>query len=1204
MKLEELKRELAEVQLQKDWTELLKRADILLSSTLSGTSEEAFLLYERGKALMALERFAEARKSLQRSVLTTPDQFHVHYLLGYCFAAERRWLDALWCQRRSSGLYSRFPDSWYEQGRAAHELGEDLEAVSCFRRALDLRPGWLVAEQLLASAIVRSSLPRDFNEAVASISQSLSTALAPEWLTRQWCEFAGALFLAGKLGSARLLCESLVALSSKPEAHSLGFPHRIAAALLVLVDLAVFDQERLLVSSYPLLRSSLWQPVAQAEIDLWYAVVEPVLRIVDQRLRGRSSQVLPVAVRALSALPYAVPQEVERLVSQSPHCALNPNHLTSILSDLSEGFWDTAQLENVPSLLSACQSHLKRFPRDGRIRRRLDQFLQTLSNVMLDRPNRLVAMPGQLDEALALRIGLLESLFVSDELLITLDEQEALAPTASGLKRFLLVANQDLPQCVLYRVEQKVWQLQRLGCETRLIWREDLDNWQFTRSLLWADAVIVCRMPALHPVLRLIHAAKRYGCVVFYDIDDLLFDQEHCPPPLISYGGTLSPFMHRRFALDVPLFKSAMQACDALVFSTTTLARRWKDLHPDDAKPIFVLPNMAPQALHALSSPPADVVTHGLIRVAFASGTTAHKQAWREELAPALFELMTLNPSLHIDLIGSIEIPDILASFESRIRCKPYAEYSSYLRHLGQADIGVVVLEPGVYTDAKSAIRWMEFSFLGVPSVLSPTAVYSEILEDGRDVLFARGISEWVHTIQRLVDDPVLRRTMACNAQAKAQDLFGVHRADQYWNSILDAYSRPQRVFKRRLLVINVFFAPQSVGGATRVAQDQVQQLLEAAGDRYDVTVLCADEHPWHDDEALGADFKITVDCHAWKGARVVRLSLPGRPWPHHIDGSVEEFCRQWYKDECFDLIHAHSVQVLSAAPLRVARDMSIPYIVTLHDGWWLSPCLFLTTASGRSVEPADPLSHHDDPTAVPQGQLDADQERRHDLFSLLESARARLAVSRPFADLYLKAGVADVQVLENDWTPMGHPERKRRGSAQPLRLCFVGGMSLHKGYAILQAAIHQSRLAECGSGACLTVIDSRLDAGDDPYILDWNGTPVSFVSPVAMDMMAEFYSCQDVLLAPSIWPESYGLVTREALSAGLWVVASAIGALAEPIQPGVNGDVVPPGDPDALSQVLKRLCREHPLVAPAQDFVATCSAIDRLIPIYDRCLS
>jgi glycosyltransferase involved in cell wall biosynthesis len=104
------------------------------------------------------------------------------------------------------------------------------------------------------------------------------------------------------------------------------------------------------------------------------------------------------------------------------------------------------------------------------------------------------------------------------------------------------------------------------------------------------------------------------------------------------------------------------------------------------------------------------------------------------------------------------------------------------------------------------------------------------------------------------------------------------------------------------------------------------------------------------------------------------------------------------------------------------------------------------------------------------------------------------------------------------------------------------------------------------------------------------------------MAAMAEFYAEHDVLIAPSIWPESYGLVTREALSAGLWVVASGIGALADPIEHGVNGHVVPPGDPDALGRVLVQLCCEPRSPKPLREPRYHRQAIDRLIPLYDQC--
>ena len=56
---------------------------------------------------------------------------------------------------------------------------------------------------------------------------------------------------------------------------------------------------------------------------------------------------------------------------------------------------------------------------------------------------------------------------------------------------------------------------------------------------------------------------------------------------------------------------------------------------------------------------------------------------------------------------------------------------------------------------------------------------------------------------------------------------------------------------------------------------------------------------------------------------------------------------------------------------------------------------------------------------------------------------------------------------------------------------------------------------------------------------------------------MADLYRDIDVLFAPSLWPESFGLVTREAVASGCWVVASDRGAVGAAVRDGVNGHIV-----------------------------------------------
>jgi len=61
-------------------------------------------------------------------------------------------------------------------------------------------------------------------------------------------------------------------------------------------------------------------------------------------------------------------------------------------------------------------------------------------------------------------------------------------------------------------------------------------------------------------------------------------------------------------------------------------------------------------------------------------------------------------------------------------------------------------------------------------------------------------------------------------------------------------------------------------------------------------------------------------------------------------------------------------------------------------------------------------------------------------------------------------------------------------------------------------------------------------------------------------------------LVAPSIWPEPFGLVVAEALAAGRPVVASAIGGIPEIVRDGREGLLVAPADAAALADALQRI--------------------------------
>ena len=108
----------------------------------------------------------------------------------------------------------------------------------------------------------------------------------------------------------------------------------------------------------------------------------------------------------------------------------------------------------------------------------------------------------------------------------------------------------------------------------------------------------------------------------------------------------------------------------------------------------------------------------------------------------------------------------------------------------------------------------------------------------------------------------------------------------------------------------------------------------------------------------------------------------------------------------------------------------------------------------------------------------------------------------------------------------------------------------------------------------------------------------------VPQDQIADLYAGIDVLLAPSAWTESYGLVTREANAAGVWVVTSDRGAIGEDVRPGVDGFVIDVSSPQGLADVLQAI-NDNPerYLAPAPRNPAVWSSREQaqtLVGIYE----
>jgi glycosyltransferase involved in cell wall biosynthesis len=80
---------------------------------------------------------------------------------------------------------------------------------------------------------------------------------------------------------------------------------------------------------------------------------------------------------------------------------------------------------------------------------------------------------------------------------------------------------------------------------------------------------------------------------------------------------------------------------------------------------------------------------------------------------------------------------------------------------------------------------------------------------------------------------------------------------------------------------------------------------------------------------------------------------------------------------------------------------------------------------------------------------------------------------------------------------------------------------------------------------------------------------------PFSPEDRPRIYAQLDVLVIPSLSPETFSRAAREALAYGVPVIASRVGALTEVVLDGVNGYTFPPGDEEALRRILEELAQD-----------------------------
>lgn len=399
----------------------------------------------------------------------------------------------------------------------------------------------------------------------------------------------------------------------------------------------------------------------------------------------------------------------------------------------------------------------------------------------------------------------------------------------------------------------------------------------------------------------------------------------------------------------------------------------------------------------------------------------------------------------------------------------------------------------------------------------------------------------------------------------------------------------------RLLFVVHQFF-PDCRSGTEQYCL-AIARAARAAGD--DVTVLSLHwdhDRDWPPTRLFEQPFDgfRVLRLNHWRGNN--RNDVLRDYENRHLDG--------WFRDVLDDVkphaVHFFHLRQLGSNLIAVAKERGTRVVVNLMDFWFLCPRFTLLRSDGQLCDgPPDggagcvPCHHPELAGATPMAgaptltddapaRLRALLDRKDAQLRALAAADHVIAPSHFLAAMFVANGFPKhrIEVVPYGLEPGRIVPLPVTRPRHPLRLAFCGVLSPWKAPHLAVEAVRGTKapveLRVHGNTGETMFADYiarlRNAAGDDLRI--------TFPGAYGEAEAAQVFADMDALVVPSTWYENTPFVVLEAFAAGVPVIASDLGGLAEVVHHEQNGLLFRAGDAAALRAAIERLAHDPALHA------------------------
>lgn len=392
-----------------------------------------------------------------------------------------------------------------------------------------------------------------------------------------------------------------------------------------------------------------------------------------------------------------------------------------------------------------------------------------------------------------------------------------------------------------------------------------------------------------------------------------------------------------------------------------------------------------------------------------------------------------------------------------------------------------------------------------------------------------------------------------------------------------------------RILHLVHQYVPEQVGGVELYTQSLARYQTELLG--HEAAVIYPSEaragegglHRTSDAEGVAV---YAVEIGSRSRARVF-LSTFGQT-------AIAQGLRRALEEIRPTVVHVQHLMGMPTTVVDQALATGAPLVITLHDYWFPCANAQLVTNYDGSVCDGPDWWLNCGRCALARAGVKGDRwlapalaplmaYRSLRLRRVLAQARRVIAPTYFVRDTYDRLGMPtdNIVVVPHGIEVPAHAQAAASHSQRRdgrLHIVYVGSLAWQKGVHVLIDAVNEMdsekvRLSLYGDlHKYPEYVTSLRAASHHPKI--------HFGGAIDREALWQLLSREaDVVVVPSVWYETASLVIQEAFAAGVPVVASQLGALAERVADGVDGLLFPPGDAGALREQLLRLQDDEKLL-------------------------